>query len=152
MTNGFPPHEGLVTEGEARCTTADETRALAATFAAVAVPGLVLSLEGPLGAGKTEFVKGFVAAIGHAGEVSSPTFTLLHEYVTGRLPVVHFDWYRLEDAQEVIGVGWDDYLDGGEVLLVEWGDRFPELLPAAALRMRFQIEGEARVIRWGNAA
>lgn len=141
-----------MTEGEARCATAEETRALAAAFATAAVPGLVLSLEGPLGGGKTEFVKGFVSAIGHGGEVSSPTFTLLHEYVDGRLPVVHFDWYRLEDAEEVIGVGWDDYLDGGEVLLVEWGDRFPELLPGAAVRMRFRIEGGARVIQWGSAS
>jgi tRNA threonylcarbamoyladenosine biosynthesis protein TsaE len=111
----------------------------------------VLSLEGTLGAGKTQFVKGFAAALGYEGEVSSPTFTLVHEYAC-RVPVVHFDWYRLEDAAEVTGLGWDDYLAGGETLLVEWGDRFPELLPGGAWRVSFEIRGTGRLVKWGRVS
>jgi tRNA threonylcarbamoyladenosine biosynthesis protein TsaE len=112
--------------------------------------GAAVSLEGPLGAGKTQFVKGFVAARGHAGEVSSPTFTLVHEYVDGA--IAHFDWYRLDEAAEVIGLGWDDYLADGGTLLVEWGDKFPELLPAGAWRVRFEIQDDARLVRWERMA
>jgi tRNA threonylcarbamoyladenosine biosynthesis protein TsaE len=65
---------------------------------------------------------------------------------------MHFDWYRLEDATEVFGLGWDDYLAGGETLLVEWGDKFPELLPADAWRVRFEIQGPARLVKWGRGA
>jgi tRNA threonylcarbamoyladenosine biosynthesis protein TsaE len=126
--------------------------ALGARFAAEAGAGAVISLEGPLGAGKTQFVKGFAAAAGHAGEVSSPTFTLVHEYAGGREPIVHFDWYRLDEAAEVLGLGWEDYLSSGETLLVEWGDKFPELLPAGAWRVKFQINGEARTVRWERLA
>lgn len=151
MTNAKPTGDGIVTH-EVTCVTPGETRALGARFAAETPAGATLSLEGALGAGKTQFAKGFVAALGHAGEVSSPTFTLVHEYADGRAPVVHFDWYRLEDASEVEGLGWDDYLAGGETLLVEWGDRFPELLPANARRLRFEVNGDARVVRWETAA
>lgn len=151
MTNAKPTRDGIVTH-EVTCVTPGETRALGARFAEEIPPGAVLSLEGPLGAGKTQFVKGFVAALGHDGEVSSPTFTLVHEYAGGRLPVVHFDWYRLETAADVEGLGWDDYLAGGESLLVEWGDRFPELLPGDARRLRFEVSGDARVVRWESAA
>lgn len=129
------------------CATPGETQALGARFAAALERGAVLSLEGALGAGKTQFVKGFVAALGHEGEVSSPTFTLVHEYAGG-VPAVHFDWYRLENESGVIGLGWDDYLAGGETLLVEWGDKFPELLPSRTWRLCFEIQGQARIVRW----
>jgi len=150
MTNAKPPGDRIVTKGEAECASPEETRALGARLGGGVAPGAVISLEGPLGAGKTQFVKGFAAALGHAGEVSSPTFTLVHEYAGGA--VAHFDWYRLESAEEVVGIGWDDYLAGGGTLLVEWGDRFPELLPAGAWRVRFEIRGDARVVRWERAA
>lgn len=151
MTNAKPIGDGIVTH-EVTCVTPEETRALGARLAAEAPAGAVLSLEGPLGAGKTQFVKGFVAALGHAGEVSSPTFTLVHEYAGGRAPVAHFDWYRLDDAAEVTGLGWEDYLAGGETLLVEWGDRFPEMLPADARRLKFEVRGGVRIVRWETRA
>ncbi len=141
----------MQTPGEAVCATPGETQALGARFAAALEEGAVLSLEGTLGAGKTQFVKGFAAALGHEGEVSSPTFTLVHEYAA-RVAMVHFDWYRLEEAADVIGLGWDDYLAGGETLLVEWGDKFPELLPPGVWRLRFEIEGEGRVVKWERTA
>lgn len=144
MTNAKPPRDEAV--AEAVCASPEETRALGARVAEIAGADAVISLEGPLGAGKTQFAKGFAAARGHAGEVSSPTFTLVHEYAAGA--VVHFDWYRLDDAEEVLGLGWEDYLSGGGALLVEWGDRFPELLPAGAWRVRFEIRGDARIVSW----
>jgi len=152
MTNAKPPRDGIVTSGSAECATPEATQALGARFATALEPGAVLSLEGPLGAGKTQFVKGFAAALGHGGEASSPTFTLVHEYAGGRVPAVHFDWYRLESAEEALGLGWDDYLASGETLLVEWGDKFPELLPTDAWRLRFEIQGTARLVRWERGA
>ena len=95
-------------------------------------PGSVIALVGPLGAGKTHFSKGLVAGLGgDPDSVTSPTFTLVHEYTHGcRLPVFHFDFYRLDSPAELLAIGWDDYLDEGDgVLLVEWADKFPDLLP-----------------------
>jgi tRNA threonylcarbamoyladenosine biosynthesis protein TsaE len=152
MTNAKPDDPVPEIIGEALCATPEETQALGARFGRALEAGAVLSLEGPLGAGKTQFAKGFAEALGHTGEVSSPTFTLVHEYAGGRWPVVHFDWYRLEEATEVTGLGWDDYLDGGETLLIEWGDRFPELLPADAWRLRFAVAGDGRSIQWERGA
>ncbi len=90
----------------------------------------VFGLTGDLGAGKTQFVKGFAAGIGSAAEVTSPTFTLLHEYLDGRLPLYHFDFYRIESAPELVRLGFDDYVDCDGVCIIEWADRFPDLIPA----------------------
>lgn len=103
-------------------------RALAETLRA----GDVVALTGNLGAGKTHATKGIVAGLGSTAEVSSPTFTLVHEYEGGRLPVYHFDFYRLDSAEEVLNIAWDDYLDAGGVVIVEWADRFPTLIPEGA--------------------
>ena len=104
--------------------------------------GDVWALIGDLGAGKTHFVKGFVAGIGSDAEVTSPTFTLIHEYSGGRLPVYHFDFYRLDSAEAVLRLGFDDYIDGDGVCLIEWADRFPELLPDNARRLVFSVRSE----------
>lgn len=110
--------------------------------------GDVVALCGDLGAGKTHFSKGVVEAFGgDAEEVASPTYTLVHEYRAGRLPVFHFDFYRLEEARELRGVGWADYLQEDGVLLVEWADRFPSALPKETIRVVFSIgDGSRRVI------
>lgn len=141
----------LDARGAIVCATAGETCAFAQALARELAPGAVLSLEGPLGAGKTQFVKGLARGAGFGGEVSSPTFTLLHEYVGGRLPVFHFDLYRLESADDVIALGFDDYLDAGGIVAVEWGDRFPGLIDRGARRIRFEFAGEARRISWEGA-
>ncbi|MBP7951819.1 MAG: tRNA (adenosine(37)-N6)-threonylcarbamoyltransferase complex ATPase subunit type 1 TsaE [Verrucomicrobiales bacterium] len=94
--------------------------------------GDVLALTGGLGAGKTHLTKGIVAGLGSSAEVSSPTFTLVHEYAGGRLPVFHFDFYRLESAFELLALGWDEHLESGGVCVVEWADKFPRFLPAHA--------------------
>ena len=83
-----------------------------------------MGLTGDLGAGKTHFVKGLLAGLEGTGEATSPTFTLLHEYRGGRLPLYHFDFYRLQSRTEIEEIGFDDYLREGGVTVIEWADRF----------------------------
>lgn len=111
------------------------SRALAASM----VAGDVIALVGNLGAGKTHATKGMVAGLGSPAAVSSPTFTLVHEYEGGRLPVFHFDFYRMKSPEEVLGIGWDDYLDAGGVVITEWADKFAEIIPANARWFQFTI-------------
>ncbi len=101
--------------------------------------GDIIALVGNLGAGKTHATKGIISGLECSENVSSPTFTLVHEYRGGRLPAFHFDFYRLKTSAEVIGIGWDDYLDAGGVIIVEWADRFPDLLPLNTRWFRFDI-------------
>jgi tRNA threonylcarbamoyladenosine biosynthesis protein TsaE len=124
-----------------------EMEALGAEIAASLAAGSVLALVGGLGAGKTRLVKGLAKAIGFQAEVTSPTFSLVHEYRGGRLPVFHFDWYRLKDDQELLGIGWDEFLDEPGIVVAEWADLFPELLPPATLWLHFEVlpEGGRRV-------
>jgi tRNA threonylcarbamoyladenosine biosynthesis protein TsaE len=93
------------------------------------VRGDVIALVGELGAGKTHFVKGLAAGAGYSGEVTSPTFTLIHEYLGGRMPVYHFDFYRLEHEDEAVRLDLESYLDGDGICVIEWPDKFPALLP-----------------------
>ena len=116
--------------------------------AAMVRPGTVIALVGGLGAGKTHWTKGLVAALGSPLEVTSPTFGLVHEYPGGRLPVFHLDFYRLENPQQLVALGWDEYLEAGGVVIAEWGDKFPELLPPAATWLVFSIEADgSRIVR-----
>lgn len=108
----------------------------------VVQPGLVVGLIGPLGAGKTTFVRGVAEGAGvEPRSVTSPTFILIQEY-DGRLPVYHFDTYRLEDPESFVDLGVDEYFFGDGVCLVEWADRFPECLPSDRLEIRFTTTGE----------
>ncbi len=86
--------------------------------------GDVIGLVGDLGAGKTHLIAGILRGLGDTEAASSPTFSLVHEHNNGRLPAAHFDLYRMKDAQEAHGIGWEEYLESGRVLLVEWADRF----------------------------
>jgi tRNA threonylcarbamoyladenosine biosynthesis protein TsaE len=128
------------------CQTPEEMMALGREMSVLIQKGTVISLEGPLGAGKTQLSKGVAAALGCSDEASSPSFTLVHEYAGGRLPLHHFDFYRLKNSQELLDIGYDDSLGNGAVL-IEWGDKFPEALPAGAVRIRIEIlpEGARRV-------
>ena len=109
--------------------------------------GEVLALEGDLGAGKTQFVKGLAAGLGHDSNVTSPTFTLIHEYTGGRLPLYHFDFYRLENEDEALRIGLDDYLGERGVVAIEWAGKFPALLPKATRWLRFRAgDGDTREI------
>jgi tRNA threonylcarbamoyladenosine biosynthesis protein TsaE len=109
-------------------------------------PGDILALVGDLGAGKTQLTKGITAGLGSAAEVSSPTFALVQEYVGGRLPVYHFDLYRLESQGELWNIGWDDYLEGNGVCVVEWADKFPHALPSPARWLRLSHEAHGRKV------
>ena len=113
--------------------------------------GDVLALAGDLGAGKTQFVKGLVAGLGSDDEVTSPTFTLIHEYTRGRLPVYHLDFYRLNHRDELRQLGLEDYFNGEGVCVIEWADRFPEILPAWAEWLWFETRSEnERAIFFGE--
>ncbi len=118
--------------------SSEETFECGRAFAAALRGGEILALIGDLGAGKTHFVKGLAAGLGHIGEVTSPTFTLIHEYTGGRLPLCHFDFFRLESEREVLDIGLDDYLDSRAILAIEWAEKFAALLPATTRRITFR--------------
>jgi tRNA threonylcarbamoyladenosine biosynthesis protein TsaE len=128
--------------------SAEETAALGRERATRLRAGDVVALAGDLGTGKTQFVKGLVAGLGSAAAVTSPTFTFLHEYTAGRLPVYHFDFYRLENCEAALRLGLDDYFFGEGVSVIEWADRFRDLIPDNAYWISFEMKSEtARIIR-----
>jgi len=127
----------------------EETQSIGSEFARIATAGTVVSLTGDLGAGKTEFVKGLALGLGTDGPVTSPTFTILHEYRGVRLPLFHMDFYRLREEWELDEIGFDEYLKSGGVCAIEWGDKFPGRLPPDSIRIFFSIEaGERRELVW----
>ena len=119
-----------------------ETEAVGQQFAEDIGPGSTLALKGELGSGKTVFVKGLVAGLGTRCDVTSPTFTILHEYRGGRLPIYHFDFFRLESRESVARLGLDDYFFGDGVSVIEWADRFREFIPQRARWILFEIKSE----------
>jgi len=122
----------------------EETFQLGRLIGSGAPAGEVWNLVGPLGAGKTHFVKGLAAGLGFEGPVTSPTFNLQNVY-EARLPLYHFDWYRLEKAAEVEDLGFSEWVEKGGVTVVEWGDKFPKLFPPVALKLAMEVlEGEKR--------
>jgi tRNA threonylcarbamoyladenosine biosynthesis protein TsaE len=119
-----------------------ETEAIGARLAEQTDVGSVLALQGELGSGKTLFTKGFVAGMGSNAAVFSPTFTIVHEYRDGRLPVYHFDLFRVEDRHSLARLGLDDYFFGDGVSVIEWADRFPEFIPEQARWILFEMKSE----------
>ncbi len=137
----------LVSKSEA------ETAALGRFFGEHAEDGLFLALVGDLGTGKTHFVQGLAAGLGVSGAVTSPTFTIMNLY-DGALPLKHFDFYRLRRAEELYDIGWDEYGAGG-VVVCEWADLFPEVIPPEALTVTLRATAETEreiVISWGPEA
>ncbi|HPM41987.1 MAG TPA: tRNA (adenosine(37)-N6)-threonylcarbamoyltransferase complex ATPase subunit type 1 TsaE [bacterium] len=122
----------------------EETFELARAFAAKLMRGDVLSLKGELGAGKTRFVQGLAAGLGVPAEtyVRSPSFVLMNEYPGGRLPLYHFDFYRLVSAGELSDLGLEEYFYGDGVTAVEWADRFPGAMPETAFDIEFRVVDE----------
>lgn len=130
-----------------------ETAALGRFIGEHAADGLFLALIGDLGTGKTHFVQGLAAGLGIEGAVTSPTFTIMN-YYDGALPLKHFDFYRLNDAEELYGIGWDEYGAGG-VVVAEWADLFPEVIPPEAVTVTLEMLSvtERRItLSWGEAA
>jgi len=130
-----------------RTASEEETIALGQKLARQLPPRQVVLLIGQLGAGKTTLAKGIVKGLGAAepDEVSSPTFTLIHEY-GGDGRVYHIDLYRLDEPREVATLGLDDLFDRRAIVLIEWGERFPQLLPAERMEIRIRTIGEEREI------
>jgi tRNA threonylcarbamoyladenosine biosynthesis protein TsaE len=127
--------------------SASETEAIGRQFAKELSAGSILALKGELGSGKTQFTKGLVAGLGSSVPVTSPTFTIIHEYPGGRLPVYHLDFFRLENRESVVQLGLDDYVFGDGISVIEWADRFPESIPEQARWILFEIRSEnARMI------
>lgn len=124
--------------------SAEETESFGRQVAETVKPGSMLALTGELGSGKTEFVKGVVAGIGASTTATSPTFTLIHEYPGGRLPVYHFDFFRIENQQAAERLGLDEYFFGDGVSIVEWADKFPDLIPKNARWISFETRSETQ--------
>lgn len=100
--------------------------------------GDIVCLEGDLGVGKTVFTKGFAEGLGIDENVDSPTFTIVQEYVCGRIPLYHFDVYRIADVSEMDEIGYEDYFFGDGVCLIEWASRIYELIPESVLKIRIE--------------
>ena len=109
----------------------EETEAVGRKLAAQLRPGDVLAYYGDLGAGKTAFTRGLAAGLGVTEPVTSPTYTIVDEYLSGRLPLFHFDMYRLGSADELFDIGWEDYLARGGICAVEWSENVEEALTGA---------------------
>ncbi len=123
----------------------DDTDRLGVALAGALPPGTVVALIGTLGAGKTRLVQAVAAAVGvPRAEVTSPTFVLVNEYTGGRLPIYHFDTYRLKDDDEFLNLGPDEYFDSNGLTFVEWADRVAELLPTDRLEISITVIGETR--------
>lgn len=129
----------------------EETEAVARSLGEKLRPGAVLAYRGDLGAGKTAFTRGLAKGLGAKEQVTSPTYTIVNEYITGRLPLFHFDMYRLQSAEDLWDIGWEDYLDRGGVCAVEWSERVEQALFGCAVitieklgdnRRRITVEGE----------
>ena len=105
-----------------------QTEDLAAAFVKLLRPGTVIAFRGDLGAGKTAFTRGLARGLGITDPVTSPTYTIVNEYLSGRIPLFHFDMYRLRSADELFDIGWDDYLERGGICAVEWSENVADAL------------------------
>ncbi len=127
---------------EYRTHSESETEAVGEALATTLSPGTVIAFTGDLGAGKTAFTRGLARGLGISERVTSATFTIVNEYEGGRLPLFHFDMYRLESSEELFDIGWEDYLRRGGVCAVEWSEKVADAL-VGALRVDIRRgEGE----------
>ena len=108
-----------------------QTEGFAADLAKRLKPGTVIAYRGDLGAGKTAFTRGLARGLGITESVTSPTYTIVNEYLSGRLPLFHFDMYRLHSSDDLFDIGWEDYLERGGICAVEWSENVPEAMEDA---------------------
>lgn len=106
----------------------EETEALGERFAKILTPGTIIAYRGDLGAGKTAFTRGLARGLDCREQVTSPTYTIVNEYLGGRLPLFHFDMYRLRSSDDLFDIGWDDYLDRGGICAVEWSENVADAM------------------------
>ena len=134
----------MITSQIAETNGVEETIAFGKALASELQRGNVLALSGELGAGKTALVKGLALGLGIEQDVTSPTFTLIHEYVGGRLPLFHIDLYRLDAAEHALAIGIEDYLNPAGVTVIEWAEKIECLLPEGTTQIRIDSLGETR--------
>ena len=123
-----------------------ETENIGAALGRVLPAGTVIAYEGDLGAGKTAFTRGLAKGLGCTEQVTSPTYTIVNEYLSGRLPLFHFDMYRLASAEDLWDIGWDDYLDRNGVCAVEWSENVREALEDPVIVRIEKISDDSRRI------
>ena len=119
----------------------EETEAVGRALGERLTPGTVLAYEGDLGAGKTAFTRGLAKGLGATEAVTSPTYTIVNEYLSGRMPLFHFDMYRLASSDDLWDIGWEDYLERGGVCAVEWSENVADAMENA-VRVRIEKLGE----------
>ena len=120
----------------------EDTEALGAEYAKTLQPGAVIALEGELGAGKTAFARGVLRGLGYTGRVTSPTFAIANEYDAPGGMVAHFDMYRILDPEALFELGFEEYLDGNRILLIEWSENVREVLPEELKTVRIVYGAE----------
>ena len=118
-----------------------ETEAVGAALGRILPPGTVIAYRGDLGAGKTAFTRGLAKGLGCTDMVTSPTYTIVNEYLSGKLPLFHFDMYRLHSADDLWDIGWEDYLERGGICAVEWSENVREAMENA-ITVRIEKLGE----------
>ena len=111
----------------------EETEAVGAALGKILTPGTVIAYKGDLGAGKTAFTRGLAKGLGCVETVTSPTYTIVNEYLSGRMPLFHFDMYRLSSSDDLWDIGWEDYLDRGGVCAVEWSENVSDAMEDAVI-------------------
>lgn len=124
----------------------EETEAVGAALGRSLKPGTVIAYRGGLGAGKTAFTRGLAKGLGAAEPVTSPTYTIVNEYLSGRIPLFHFDMYRLASADDLFDIGWEDYLDRGGVCAVEWSENVEEALENPLVVSIERLDADSRRI------
>ena len=131
----------------------EETEKVGQALAKVLTPGSVIAYEGDLGAGKTAFTRGLARGLGCTDMVTSPTYTIVNEYLSGRLPLFHVDMYRLRSAEDLWDIGWEDYLDRGGICAVEWSENVADAMEDAITVTIEKLGEESRriTIEGGNA-
>ena len=122
--------------------SSEETEAVGQALAPLLRPGTVIAFQGDLGAGKTAFTRGLARGLGSTDRVTSPTYTIVNEYLGGRLPLFHFDMYRLGSSDELFDIGWEDYLDRGGICAVEWSENVSDAMEGALI-VRIEKTGES---------
>ncbi len=125
---------------EIKSKSAADTERIAADFAKELSSGAVVCLYGEMGVGKTVFTNGLCRALGVCEYATSPTFTVVNEYDGGVFPVYHFDMYRIEDEDELLEIGFDEYLNSGGICIIEWPENIPESLPEKRINIKFLRE------------
>jgi tRNA threonylcarbamoyladenosine biosynthesis protein TsaE len=126
----------------------EATQAFAESWASHLTGGEILALHGVLGSGKTQLVKGLARGLGYRGDVTSPTFTFVHEYLGGRLPLYHLDLYRIESEKQAIDIGLEEYIPGDGVTVIEWAERIASILPVTTMHWELEVVSlTERVVR-----